>query len=61
MKKVVVLGAGRVARPCVQYLLENGYEVYAADISAICIIVSVFIDIALTSLLSILRISYIDY
>ena len=34
MKKVVVLGAGRVARPCVQYLLENGYEVYAADISA---------------------------
>ncbi|MCK9558390.1 MAG: saccharopine dehydrogenase C-terminal domain-containing protein [Synergistaceae bacterium] len=34
MKKVVVLGAGRVARPCVQYLLEHGYEVYAADISA---------------------------
>lgn len=35
MKKVLVLGAGRIARPCIQYLLDqNGYEVYVADICA---------------------------
>lgn len=33
MKKVIVLGAGHVSRPCVQYLLSQpGYEVYVADI-----------------------------
>ncbi len=32
-KKILVFGAGRVARPCVQYLLRQGYEVFVADIS----------------------------
>lgn len=33
MKKVLVLGAGRIARPCIQYLLVNcGYEVFVLDI-----------------------------
>lgn len=34
MNKVVVLGAGRVGRPCIQYLLGKGNEVYVADIEA---------------------------
>lgn len=35
MKKILVLGAGRVARPCIQYLLSHeDYEVYVADISS---------------------------
>ena len=33
MKKVLVLGAGRIAGPCIQYLLaQDGYEVYVSDI-----------------------------
>lgn len=32
-KKVLVLGAGSVSRPCVQYLLGNGYQVTVVDIS----------------------------
>lgn len=31
MKKVVVLGAGRIARPCIQYLLDKKNEVYVVD------------------------------
>lgn len=32
-KKIIVLGAGHVSKPCVQYLLaQPGYEVYVADI-----------------------------
>lgn len=35
MKKILVLGAGRIARPCIQYLLSHeDYEVYVADISS---------------------------
>ena len=30
MKSILVLGAGRVARPCIQYLLGQGYAVTAA-------------------------------
>ena len=34
MKRVLVLGAGRVARPCVQYLLkQEGYAVTVVDLS----------------------------
>ena len=33
MKSILVLGAGRVARPCIQYLLGQGYAVTAADLS----------------------------
>ena len=32
-QKILVFGAGRVARPCVQYLLRQGYEVFVADLS----------------------------
>ena len=33
MRKVLVLGAGRIARPCIQYLLVNcRYEVFVSDI-----------------------------
>jgi len=33
LKKVLVLGAGRIAGPCIQYLLaQDGYEVYVSDI-----------------------------
>lgn len=32
MKSILVLGAGRVARPCIQYLLGQGYAVTAADL-----------------------------
>jgi saccharopine dehydrogenase (NADP+, L-glutamate forming) len=32
-QKILVFGAGRVARPCVQYLLRKGYEVFVADLS----------------------------
>ncbi len=31
MKHIVVLGAGRVARPCVQYLLRQGFRVTVVD------------------------------
>lgn len=31
--KILVLGAGRVARPCVSYLCEKGYDVSVADLS----------------------------
>lgn len=33
MKKVLVLGAGRIAKPCISYLMNKGYAVYVADIS----------------------------
>ncbi len=33
MKSILVLGAGRVARPCVQYLLGKGYAVTAVDLA----------------------------
>jgi saccharopine dehydrogenase-like NADP-dependent oxidoreductase len=33
MKRILVFGAGRVARPCVRHLLERGYAVTAADLS----------------------------
>jgi saccharopine dehydrogenase (NADP+, L-glutamate forming) len=32
--KILVLGAGRVARPCVSYLVQKGYSVTIADISS---------------------------
>ncbi|HPQ36282.1 MAG TPA: saccharopine dehydrogenase C-terminal domain-containing protein [Synergistaceae bacterium] len=32
-QKILVFGAGRVARPCVQYLLRQGYEIFVADLS----------------------------
>lgn len=33
MKKVLVLGSGRIAKPCIQYLLVNcGYEVFVSDV-----------------------------
>ena len=32
MKKVLILGAGMVARPIVSYLLDKGYFVTVADI-----------------------------
>ena len=31
--KILVLGAGRVARPCVSYLCEKGHDVTVADLS----------------------------
>ena len=34
VKTVMVLGAGRVARPCVQYILAKGHRVIAVDLSA---------------------------
>ncbi|WP_270553889.1 saccharopine dehydrogenase C-terminal domain-containing protein [Cloacibacillus evryensis] len=33
LKKVLVLGAGRIAKPCISYLMAKDYEVYVADIS----------------------------
>ena len=32
MKKVLVLGAGMVARPLVRYLLDKGYDVTIRDL-----------------------------
>lgn len=33
MKKILILGAGRVTRPAVSYLLKKGYEITLSDIS----------------------------